>query len=402
MLKHITPEEAVRILMEQPASPKKEEVPLGKALDRIAAEDIRAGLDLPPFNKSPFDGYAYRAEDVPGRLRVIGTVTAGTQDLPEVNRGEAVRIFTGAPVPEAADAVVKQENIQTEGEWIDISGSCEPWTNVVLKGEDVREGELLISAGMRLQPAHLGVLAGQGIATVPVWRRPKATLCPTGSELAEPGEPCAPYGIYNSSSDVLCAYLRRMGFVTCRCPVIPDEPDAVLAAVEKALASDADVVFTTGGASVGDYDFAARTAEAVGAEPLFWKVRVKPGGALLVSRLGTRLLVSLSGNPAAALMSVLVILRPWLMHMTGGKDRVSVVTLPLRDDMPKTSGALRLLRGHLDFTDGIVTFAEHEGRGNGNIASFENCELIGLIPGGTGPLKKGEHIRAIRLPPELC
>ena len=184
--------------------------------------------------------------------------------------------------------------------------------------------------------------------------------------------------------------------------MIPDEPDAVRSSVEKALASDADVVFTTGGASVGDYDFAKQTAESIGSDPLFWKVRMKPGGALLVSRVGAKLLVSLSGNPAAALMSLLVILRPWLMVMTGCEDQAALVEQPLKEDMPKTSSALRLLRGHLDFTDGVVCFAEHEGRGNGNIASFEGCELIGLIPGGYGPLKKGDRIRALRLPPELC
>ena len=111
----------------------------------------------------------------------------------------------------------------------------------------------------------------------------------------------------------------------------------------------AEIVFTTGGASVGDYDFAASTAQAIGAEPLFWKVRMKPGGALLVSRLGSKLLVSLSGNPAAALMSLLVVLRPWLMALTGSEDRACFVSLPLKEDMPKTAGSLRLLRGHLDF-----------------------------------------------------
>ena len=323
-------------------------------------------------------------------------------DRVEIAPGEAVKIFTGAPVPDSADAVIKLEDVESSADKLTIREVAVPGTNVILRGEDVRQGALLIPAGTRLQPSHLGVLAGQGIAAVPVFRRPKAALCPTGSELREPGESCAEFEIYNSSSYVLCAYLTRMGISACHCPVIPDEPDAVRSAVEKALVSDADVVFTTGGASVGDYDFAKKTAESVGAEPLFWKVRMKPGGALLVSRVGSKLLVSLSGNPAAALMSLLVILRPWLMAMTGSEDRAASVSLPLKEDMPKTSGALRLLRGHLDFTDGVVCFAEHEGRGNGNIASFEGCELIGLIPGDSGPLKKGDSIRALRLPPELC
>lgn len=402
MRMHVTPEEAIRLILEQPVVRHSETLPLAKALDRILAEDVFARIDLPSFNKSPFDGYAYRTGDVPGTLRVIGTLTAGTNGILEIGPGEAVKIFTGAPVPDSADAVVKLEDVESSADRIAIREAAAPGTNVILRGEDTRQGALLIPAGTRLQPAHLGVLAGQGIASVPVFRRPKAALCPTGSELREPGETCSAFEIYNSSSYVLCAYLSRMGFSACRCPVIPDEPGAVLSAVEKALASDADVVFTTGGASVGDYDFAKKTAESVGAETLFWKVRMKPGGALLVSRVGAKLLVSLSGNPAAALMSLLVVLRPWLMAMTGSEDRAASVMLPLKEDMPKTSGALRLLRGHLDFTDGVVCFAEHIGRGNGNIASFEGCDLIGLIPGGCGPLKKGKMIRALRLPPELC
>ena len=402
MRMHVTPEEAIRLILEQPVVRHSETLPLAKALDRILAEDVFARIDLPSFNKSPFDGYAYRTEDVPGTLRVVGTLTAGTNGILEIGPGEAVKIFTGAPVPDSADAVVKLEDVESSADRIAVREAAAPGTNVILRGEDTRQGALLIPAGTRLQPAHLGVLAGQGIASVPVFRRPKAALCPTGSELREPGEACSLFEIYNSSSYVLCAYLTRMGFSACRCPVVPDEPDAVRSAVEKALASDADVVFTTGGASVGDYDFAKKTAESVGAETLFWKVRMKPGGALLVSRVGAKLLVSLSGNPAAALMSLLVVLRPWLMAMTGSEDRAASVSLPLKEDMPKTSGALRLLRGHLDFTDGVVCFAEHIGRGNGNIASFKGCELIGLIPGGCGPLKKGEMIRALRLPPELC
>ena len=402
MLTHITPEQAINRILAQPAAPKTERISLSDALDRVLAENITAHITMPPFDKSPFDGYACRAADLPGTLRVVGTLHAGIETLPSLAPGEALRIFTGAPVPPFADVVVKQEDAVVTDDGVLISTAPAPGTNVIRAGEDCSAGQLLISAGTRLLPAHLGELAGQGIAELSVYRLPKVVLIPTGTELAEPGEPCSPFGIYNSSSYVLGAYLKRMGFSVTRFPNIPDESEAVQNAVVNAMNSDADVVFTTGGASVGDYDFAACTAQAIGAEPLFWKVQMKPGGALLVSRLGKKLLVSLSGNPAAALMSLLVVLRPWLMALTGSEDRACLVSLPLKEDMPKTSGALRLLRGHLDFTGGIVSFSEHEGRGNGNIASFSRCELIGLIPGGSGPLKKGDVIQALRLPPELC
>lgn len=402
MLKHVTMQEAIALTLEQPVSRRVEEVPLSGALGRVLAEDVYAQTDLPPFNKSPFDGYAYRTADISGTLHVVGVHTAGVQRLTELHPGEAVQIFTGAPMPERADAVVKQEDITRTGDEITITMPAKPGTNVILCGEDVRRGALIIPGGTRLLPAHLGELAGQGIASVRVWRSPKAVLLPTGSELAEPGEVCRSYSIYNSSSIVLTSYLSRMGIDARRGAIIPDEGEATYQAVKAALESDADVVFTTGGASVGDFDFAVRTAQRIGAETLFWKVRMKPGGALIVSRVGEKLLVGLSGNPAAAVMSLLVVLRPWLMKLTGAIDRAHWLMLPLEADMPKTSRAVRLLRGRFLFDGRNVWFSEQAGRGNRNLASFAGCELIGVVPGGGAPLVRGDMVQALRLPPELC
>ena len=171
--------------------------------------------------------------------------------------------------------------------------------------------------------------------------------------------------------------------------------------MQAALESDAAIVLTTGGASVGDYDFADATARALQAERLFWKVNMKPGGALLVSRWREKLLINLSGNPAAALMSLLTVLRPFLERLTGSRDQAEELELPVREPMPKTSSVERMLRGHLHIAEGQAWFVEHQGRGNGNIASFAGCELIGAVPGGSGPLEKGDRIRAIRLPAHL-
>ena len=402
MLKHLSMEEAVSLLLEQPVVRKAEAVSLTASLGRVTAEDIFAAADLPPFRKSPFDGYACRAADLPGTLLVRGLSTAGVRQLPTLSPGEAVRIFTGAPLPDAADVIIKQEDVTRTGDEITVSMSAYPGMNVILRGEDVRKGVLLLPAGTRILPAHLGELAAQGIGTVKVWKRPKAVLIPTGSELCEPGADCPPYGIYNSSSPVLCAYMTRMGLDVTRCAIVPDEEAEIFTAVCDALQTDADVVFTTGGASVGDFDFSMRTAQRLGAETLFWKVRMKPGGALIVSRVGEKFLIGLSGNPAAALMGVLVVLRPLLFKLTGAQDSASWLTLPLQNDMPKKSRAVRLLRGHLAFEGSTAYFAEQEGTGNRNLMSFAGCELIGVVPSDAGPLARGDTIRALRLPPELC
>lgn len=401
MLKQISIEEAFRLLDAYKWNPGIEKVTLEESLDRVLAEDIRATLPVPPFRKSPFDGYACRAADLPGCLSVVGEAVAGTGLLPVMGPGETVRIFTGAPVPDGADVVLKQEDVEAEAGKIRVSFAPETGTNVICPGEDLPCGALLLSKGSRLLPAHLGVLASQGINRIPVFLRPLAVIIPTGSELSEPGEARSSYGIYNSSYYALSGYLRRLGFRVKNMGIVRDEAEPTQHAVQAALDSEADIVITTGGASVGDYDFAESTARGIGAEQLFWKVNMKPGGALLVSRYGEKLLLSLSGNPAAALMSMLVVLLPCLSRLTGEKLERQRLRLRLLRDMPKTSNSVRLLRGQLEIRDGKAYFSEHNGRGNGNIASFADCELIGVIPGNTPPLKAGDEIEAIRLPAAL-
>lgn len=401
MQTHIEWEEAAALLLRESFRKGPELIPLRHALGRILACDCMAHTAIPPFDKSPFDGYACKAADLPGRLTVIGTAAAGCRELPELSAGQALRIFTGAPVPSGADAVIRQEEVRVNGMTVCIEHAVRPGTNIIRKGEDLGASQPLLRAGTRLAPGHLGLLASQGIAEVDVFSKPVVSLIPTGSELYEPGEHCGPYGIYNSSSYVLAAYLGKMGFAVSRLPIVPDKEDAMLTAVSRALESEADLVLTTGGASVGDYDFAARTAAALGCEQLFRKVNMKPGGALLASRWKGKLLINLSGNPAAALMSLLTVLRPALSAMTGAQEETVFCQLPVWEPMPKTSSSVRMLRGRLLLEDGRAWFLEHQGRGNGNIASFAGCELIGIVPGGSAPLEKGDRIRVLRLPSYL-
>ena len=401
MKEHIELDEARRLMALLPVSLQAETVPLSEVLNRVLAEDFQAQIDIPPFDKSPFDGYACRAEDLPGRLRIIGTAAAGCDEPPPIDCGEAIRIFTGAPIPAGADMVCRQEDVRTEDGELFVPFSGASGRNVIRKGEDIQRGSRLVEKGTRLEPAHLGLLASQGVDRVPVFCRPTAVLIPTGSELYEPGQVCSPYGIYNSSSFALTACMEKIGLRVRRTDIIPDDAQAVYAAVRTALESDAQAVFTTGGASVGDYDFAAQIAGKLGADRLFRKVTMKPGGTLMVSTWQDKLLVNLSGNPAAAMMSLLVILRPWLERLCGMSVREEELRLPVRSPMPKTSSAARLLRGHLRIEDDRAWFEEHQGRGNGNLNSFAGCDLIGIVPGGSGPLERGDMIRVLRLPSSI-
>ena len=401
MLKKVEYEQAMALLAGLPVRPRTETVPLEAALGRNLAEDIRAAFPMPPFDKSPFDGYAFRAQDAPGTLRVCGESVTGCEELPPLTPGTAMRIFTGAPVPEGADAVVKQEETEAVGDAVRIPVSFRPGFNVIRRGEDYPEGAVLLTAGTRLGPAQLGTLATQGLDAIPVYQKPKALFLSTGTELSEPGQPRRRYGIYNSSYYSLSGYLRMMGFDVARGGTLADDLAGISGRIREGLESDADLVITTGGASVGDYDFAMRAARALDMEILFWKVRAKPGGALLAAWNGDKLLLSLSGNPAAAMMSLLVVAQPYLRRLAGSNVGNEQLELPLLNGLTKRSRSVRMLRGHAAIRDGVTWFEENPGRGNGNIASFGNCDMIGIIPGGSEPLPEGAAIRVLRLPPDL-
>ena len=402
MQKMITLEQATELMASQPAAPERTELPIEEALHQFLAENISAAFPVPPFDKSPFDGYAVRAEELPGTLTVCGESAAGCKELQPLKRGTAMRIFTGAPIPAGADAVVRLEEAVADGDRVTFHDAMKPDTNVIHAGEDYPKGALLLEAGTRLGPAELGVLASQGVGRIPVFRKPRVLLLSTGTELSEPGEERRKYGIFNSNYYTLSAYLRCMNFEVVRGGVVDDNLTLIERKIREGLCGDADLVITTGGASIGDYDFAVRAAEDLGMEILFWKVNVKPGGALMAARSGKKMYLALSGNPAAAVMSLLTVLQPYLRKLSGARLGNTEVELPLLNPLPKVSTATRLLRGQGAVRDGILFFEEHPGRGNGNIASFSHCSMIGIIPGGTGMLDAGTKIRVLRLPEDLC
>ena len=402
MKKHISYEAAAKILLSQPATPRETEVDIEEALWRILARDIRAGFPMPPFDKSPFDGFALNAEETPGTLTIRGETPAGCADPEALLPGTAMRIFTGAPIPEGANTIVKFEDVLSDGRTVTVQEALTPGTNIVRAGEDYPEGELLVSAGSRLSAAQLGLMASQGIRRVPIFEKPKVLILSTGTELSEPGEARLPYGIYNSSYYSLSGYLRCMGFEVRYGGTVPDDRELIEGRIASAMESDADLVITTGGASVGDYDFAVRSAEELGMDILFWKVNMKPGGALMAARSGEKLYIALSGNPAAATMSLLTVVQPFLRRLSGAEIGNTAMELPLLHEMPKSSTAVRMLRGQTTIRDGVTFFDEHPGRGNGHMMSFTHCNLIGIIPANSGSLTAGTVIPALELPEDLC
>ena len=398
---YIDPSEACRILSSLEVGQEVEEIQLRDGLDRILAEDIYSVLPLPPFDKSPFDGFSFRATDTPGTLRVVRTIAAGDICGSPLDCGEAVRIFTGAPIPPGADAVIKQENASYKNGFLEIPKSIQSGVNVIKKGEVTSPGSLLLREGKRLTPANLGTIASQGINMISVYKKPVVSVLSTGTELIHPNAPLAPGKIYESSSYTIISYLQHLGFITQDAGIEKDDINNIINKVQSCF-ENSDLVITTGGASCGDFDFARTTAEQLNLKTLFWKLNMKPGGAMLASYRKKKTLLALSGNPAASVIQLLTVAMPYLKKMCGITEFDNqYIFLPLKEDLPLICSVTRMLRGHLEW-DGIsAVFAENEGRSNLNLSSFDNCNIIGIIPPTKKKIPAGTINRAIRLSPEL-
>lgn len=404
MAKKISLDQAMELLAALPTAPGAETIPLYKAQGRVLAEDVCAVVNVPPFDRSPYDGYAFRGEDTAGAtadnpvtLRITEELPAGKAPTVAVTPGTAAKILTGAPVPEGANAIVKYETTEFTEEYVKIFEAVKPNTDIVYAGEDVKAGQLLAEKGDVIRPAVAGSLAGQGLAEVKVFRRPRAIVMCTGSELLEPGEAPQPAKIYNSNIYTISAYLESLGVDCASGGSMPDEPELIAGRIRDAM-EDYDLVVTTGGASVGDYDYAARSAELTGAKVLFWKISMKPGGSVVAAERDGKLILSLSGNPGAAITTLLRVASPYIKRLCGCKDtELEAMELVMKEPFKKKSPQQRLVRGRLSIENGVAYFISQDGQGNGVVSSFIGCDVLGEIPAGSPPVNAGEKILAYRV-----
>jgi molybdopterin molybdotransferase len=297
-----------------------ESVPLAEAAGRVLAEDVVATRAQPPFAASAMDGYAVRAADAGtgSRLRVIGTASAGGRFVGSVGEGQAVRIFTGAPVPDGADFIVIQEDVDADdsGRVVTVREGRERDAYIRPAGGDFLPGAR-VTAPRRLGFADLTLLAAMGAGRVSVARRPAVAVIPTGDELVAPGDPAGPDQIYASNQFGLKAMITEAGGEALLLPIARDTPEHLAAVLDLAVGAGADLVVTLGGASVGDLDLVRGTAEARGLELEFHRIAMRPGKPLLAGRLGTTPMIGLPGNPVSALVCAHLFLRPAIARMLG-------------------------------------------------------------------------------------
>ena len=336
-----------------------EEVPLEAAAGRVLALDLKARRTQPPADVSAMDGYAVRAGDiaaVPARLKVIGEVPAGRPFSAEVGASEAARIFTGGFVPAGADTVVVQELTKRDGDWVEVQKATTKGRNVRSQGLDFRLGDKLFAKGHRLTARDLALVAGMNHPLVPVYRKPKVALFATGDELVPPGTEPGPGQIVYSNGFALAALIRAEGADFVDLGVVPDNLDATIDAVRRARDLDTDILVTTGGASVGDYDFVNRAFAAEGMALSFWKIAMRPGRPLMHGRLGAMAVLGVPGNPVSSYVCAFLFLVPLIRKLTGRDDLVTPTEpATLGSDLPENDERADYLRALLkDGPDGPV------------------------------------------------
>jgi molybdopterin molybdotransferase len=331
----------------QPLPPRK--VSILRGLDSFAAQDYLARLPLPLFDNSAMDGYAVMASDTrPGaRLRVLGEQPAGFDRQLRVAAGEAVRIFTGGPLPQGADAVVMQEDVTRDGDVVVVNVEVTSGEFVRRRGCDLGEGQKIIRAGERVRAVTLGLLASQGLAEIVVGGEVEAAIIPTGDELAKPGEKLCAGQIYESNSVLLGALLQRCGAVIASQQHCADDAASLRNAFQ--AAAEYQVLIVSGGVSVGEHDLVQQTLRDLGAKIDIWRVAIKPGKPFLFGQLGNCLVFGLPGNPVSTFITFLKFVRPAILKLMGAADLgLPTTRATLVIDLANESERVHYIRGKLE------------------------------------------------------
>lgn len=399
MQKSVSLEVAQSLLLDRAVSPGEEWVSLPEANGRILSQDIKAPINIPGFNKSAMDGYALLAADTitaepsrPVLLQVIEETRAGFPAQEKVTPGTVVKLMTGAPIPEGADAVIKYEDISREGDVISVFKPLKSHDNVIAMGEDIKQGEWAGTKGMRVNPGLVALLAGLGMDHVPVYRQLRIAIMSTGDELMRPGEPLQAGKIYNSSLFGLMARCTEMGAKSLELGIFPDELKTISASINRGL-EEADIVISTGGVSVGDYDLVQEAMVDAGAEIIFWKVAMKPGSPMVAAARGNQFVIGLSGNPAAAMVTFDLVIVPLIKKMMGMDHPLPVKIQGIfADQFTKSSPQRRLLRARLERRDGIDYFHLTGEQSNGAMVSMVKCNVMLDVPAGSGAIESGQQM----------
>jgi molybdopterin molybdotransferase len=402
----ISVKEALQKILEQIPRLGKERVSILEAQGRVLAEDIFSARDIPPWDNSAMDGYALRSQDIqtaapelPALLRVLGDLPAGRVFAGRVGPGEAVRIMTGAPLPAGADTVVPVEETARADGNVKILTAVAAGQNIRQAGEDVRGGEKVLAEGTFLRAAHSGMLASLGRSSLYVYQRPRVAVLSTGDELLEIDEPWQDGKIINSNGYSIAGLVLECGGQPLQLGIARDRREELAAKVKEGLV--ADILITTGGVSVGDYDLVKGLLKDLG-EMNFWKVAMRPGQPLAFGRLGGKPLFGLPGNPVSCMVSFEQFVRPSLLKMAGF-PRIfrHAVKAQLKEALSKKKGLTYFVRCRLLEEDGRLFATTTGEQGSGILSSMVRAQGLLVLPAGKSAVPKGAAVSAIPLDPHL-
>lgn len=371
-----------------------ESVPLGESLGRVLAQDVAAQRDQPPFPASAMDGWAVRGADTPGALRIVGESAAGHGYEGVVGAGEAVRIFTGAAVPEGCDAIVIQEDARREGEAVSVP-QTEPGHYVRPASGDFRAGQALLTAGVRIDPWRLSLAASAGRAALTVHGRPRVALLSTGEEIIEAPARPGRFQIYDSGSPALAAMVEGWGGIAQRAKPVRDDLDAVVAALE---AADAELIVTVGGASVGDHDLVRAAGQALGLSLRVESVAVRPGKPTFFGVLADgRRMLGLPGNPASAFVCAEMFLHPILDRYQGAATAPRTITARLEQALPANGPREHWMRAKLAYADGGVTVRPYRDQDSSLVSVFAAADALMRRTAGAPAMEAGAVVEVLPL-----
>jgi molybdopterin molybdotransferase len=393
-------EEALERIFRRIPAVTAESVSLSKASGRVLAEPLIAAHDQPPFSASAMDGYAVRAADVvPGApLNLIGTSQAGAGFPGYVQQGECVRIFTGAPVPAGADAVIMQEEASARGSSVSFAATPPVGRSIRPAGYDFRLGTELLPAGTRLTPFHLALAAAANRPALTVARRPSIALLATGDELILPGEKLDPDQIVASNSFGLAPLLAPFASAVDDLGIARDNADDLAAKLETAFSGGADILVTTGGASVGDHDIVQQVLRSMGVEIDFWRINMRPGKPLMFGTRGKTLIFGLPGNPVSALVTAVVFLLPALGRWSGDANILRRLRLPLATPTPPNGPRRHFMRARLaPGLDGRTAVHPTAETDSGHTSSLAYAEALLVQPENDPGQEPGTVVEAILL-----
>lgn len=388
--------EAIKLLKERlrPIA-KIETCSLSKASGKILAEDISAPRNVPNYDNSAVDGYAFHFDDYaknPSGFKISHRIPAGDIESRSLAPGEAARIFTGAPVPENADIIAMQEDCEDDGNFVTIPPGLKQGANLRRAGEDLQSGEKVISAGTRLRPQDLAAIASLGIAEIEIFKPLKIALMSNGNEIRRPGEPLIRGQVYDSNHYLLTALLKAIGVEITDLGILPDEADTVREAIISA-AKTHDVLISTAGASRGDEDHIIKTMTKLGNCHL-WQLAIKPGRPMSFGQIGDTVMFGLPGNPVAGFVCFLLYVRPALLRLGGAEwQDAERYSLPVDIDFEKKTGRREFWRGHVaKDTSGNAVLKKFLRDGSGLISGLREADGLIEVPEDVSQINKGDML----------